>query len=99
MLSFTFHKADGRITPGDYLVYAELKGTSSSGTISATAPFTLLPDNLPGDVNGDEKVDLLDLIRFAVSSGEAHEIREEALTWTGTAQSARRIWSSSASSW
>ena len=64
VLSFTFHKADGRITPGDYLVYAELKGTSSSGTISATAPFTLLPDNLPGDVNGDDEVDNRDVTRL-----------------------------------
>ena len=64
VLSFTFHKADGRITPGDYLVYAELKGTSSSGTVSATAPFTLLPDNLPGDVNGDDEVDNRDVTRL-----------------------------------
>ncbi len=77
VLSFTFHKADGRITPGDYLVYAELKGTSSSGTVSATAPFTLLPEDLPGDVNGDEAVDILDLVRLRkYLSGEAAEIRD-----------------------
>lgn len=64
VLSFTFHKADGRIIPGDYLVYAELRGTSSGVTVSSTAPFTLLPEDLPGDVNGDETVDLLDLVRM-----------------------------------
>jgi hypothetical protein len=64
VLSFTFHKADGRIIPGDYLVYAELRGTNSGVTVSATAPFTLLPEDLPGDVNGDEAVDLLDLVRL-----------------------------------
>ena len=76
-LSFTFHKADGRIIPGDYLVYAELRGTSSGVTVSATAPFTLLPEDLPGDVNGDEAVDILDLVRLRkYLSGEAAEIRD-----------------------
>ena len=77
VLSFTFHKADGRIIPGDYLVYAELRGTSSGVTVSATAPFTLLPEDLPGDVNGDGTVDLLDLVRLRkYLSGEAVGIRE-----------------------
>ena len=84
VVSFTFHKADGRIIPGDYLVYAELRGTSSGVTVSATAPFTLLPEALPGDVNGDETVDLLDLVRLRkYLSGEAAEIREDSADLDG----------------
>lgn len=61
---YSFHKADGRIQPGKYLVYAELDGTTQEGSLTATAPFTLLPEDLPGDVNGDEAIDLLDLVRL-----------------------------------
>ena len=49
VLPFTFHKADGRIQPDFYLVYAKLDGTSDGVTVSGTAPFTLL-DNAVGTV-------------------------------------------------
>lgn len=49
VLPFTFHKADGRIQPDFYLVYAKLDGTSDGVTVSGTAPFTLL-DNAVGTI-------------------------------------------------
>ena len=49
IISFTFHKDDGRIQPGFYLLYAELDGTSAGVTLSDTAPFTLL-DNTDGTI-------------------------------------------------
>ena len=61
---FSFHEADGRIVPGKYLVYVKLSNPWQESLPSATAPFTLLPEDLPGDVNGDEAVDILDLVRL-----------------------------------
>lgn len=61
---FSFHEADGRIVPGKYLVYVKLSNPWQESLPSATAPFTLLGDGIPGDVNGDETVDLLDLVRM-----------------------------------
>lgn len=57
---YAFRKADGRIEPGKYLAFVKLDDTSKS----ATAPFTLLGDELPGDVNGDGQVSVKDLIRL-----------------------------------
>lgn len=62
--SFSFQKADGRIVPGKYLVYAKLSDPGQASLPSATAPFTLLGDGTPGDVNGDGRVDIFDLIRL-----------------------------------
>ena len=76
----SFQKEEGGIEPGLYKVYANING--SSGPI--TSPFTLLPEALPGDVNGDETVDLLDLVRLRkYLSGEAAEIREDSADLDG----------------
>lgn len=61
---FSFLKEDGRIVPGKYQVYVKLDDPRQEALPAATAPFTLLPEDLPGDVNGDEAVDLLDLVRL-----------------------------------
>ena len=53
---YTFHKTDGRIQPGKYMVYAELDGTTQDGSVTATTPFTLLDDTVGTIVLGDAKV-------------------------------------------
>ncbi len=76
----SFQKEEDGIEPGSYTVYAYMNGSNRS----INTPFTLLPECLPGDVNGDETVDLLDLVRLRkYLSGEAAEIREDSADLDG----------------
>lgn len=61
---FSFREADGRIVPGRYRVYAKLGNPREASFPSAVAPFTLLGEGVPGDVNSDGLVDIFDLVRL-----------------------------------
>ncbi len=56
----SFRKEDSRIEPGSYIVYANFNGSNNP----AIAPFTLLGEGVPGDVNSDGAVDIFDLVRL-----------------------------------